>query len=65
MQSEVDAVNRHCASFESIKKFLLVEHPFSIESGELTPSMKVRRKIVEENYREQIETLYEETAVKL
>ena len=65
MQQEVDAVNQRCASFETIKKFLLINQPFSIESDELTPSMKVRRKIVEENYREAIDALYEESPVKV
>jgi len=58
IQSEVDAVNAQCASYEQIKKFILLDQPFSIESGELTPSLKIKRKIVEKNYREEIETLY-------
>lgn len=60
MQREIDAVNEKCASFETIKRFLLLEHPFSIESGELTPSMKVKRKRVEENYKTEIEAMYED-----
>jgi len=58
IQEEVARVNKECASFESIKKFVLISRPFSIESGELTPSLKVKRKEVEKNYAEQIESLY-------
>ncbi|MGH1363512.1 MAG: AMP-dependent synthetase/ligase [Calditrichia bacterium] len=58
VQGEVANVNKDCASFESIKKFVLISRPFSIESGELTPSLKVKRKEVEKNYADQIESLY-------
>ena len=60
IQKEVEAVNKDLASYESIKKFILVDQPFTIESGELTPSLKVKRKIVEKNYQEQIDALYAE-----
>ncbi len=59
IQKEVEAVNKDCASYESIKKFILVDQPFTIESGELTPSLKVKRKVVEKNYKDQIDALYE------
>ncbi len=49
---------RDLAQFEAPKKFLLISHDFTIESGELTPTMKVKRKVVEEHYRDQIEALY-------
>ncbi|MGH7592241.1 MAG: long-chain fatty acid--CoA ligase, partial [Gemmatimonadales bacterium] len=51
---------RDLAQFETPKKFLLIPHDFTIESGELTPTLKVRRKVVEEHYRDQIEALYTE-----
>ncbi len=60
IQGEVDAVNAQCTSYEQIKKFILLDLPFSIETGELTPSLKIKRKIVEKNYREEIETLYQD-----
>lgn len=65
MQQEIDRVNQQCASYESIKKFILVEQPFSVESGELTPSMKIKRKIVEKNYQDEIDALYRGEAVKV
>ena len=51
---------RDLAQFEMPKKFLFLAKDFSVESGELTPTLKVRRKIVEEHYRPQIESLYAE-----
>ena len=44
---------------ESIKKFVLATAPFTIESGELTPSMKVKRKEVIKNYQKDIDAMYE------
>ena len=56
----VESLNRDLAQFERLKKIILVAETFSAEDGTLTASMKLRRRIVEERYREQIETLYEE-----
>lgn len=50
--------NSHLASFESIKNFALLAADFTIESGELTPSLKVKRKVVDERYKTIIEALY-------
>jgi len=51
---------RDLASFEMPKKISLVATDFTIESGELTPSLKVKRGIVEERYRDQIDGMYVE-----
>jgi long-chain acyl-CoA synthetase len=59
-QAVVDEVNRNLAQFERLKKFALLPEELSIERGELTPTMKVRRKVVEERYRSVIETMYAE-----
>lgn len=56
---EIDAVSTDLAKYETIKKFILVERPFSIESGELTPTLKIKRRIVEKNFKEQIDALYD------
>ncbi|MCK4754890.1 MAG: long-chain fatty acid--CoA ligase, partial [Calditrichia bacterium] len=58
LQNEIDLLTEDFSSFERIQKFILVSEPFSIESGELTPSLKVKRKVVEENYATQIDALY-------
>jgi len=46
------------ASHEQVKKCVVLAEPFSLERGELTPSLKVRRRVVEEHYREEIDELY-------
>jgi len=58
VQTEVDEVNRHLASFESIKYFRILPGDFSPESGELTPSLKVKRKVVAQRYGPLIEEMY-------
>jgi len=59
IKSEVDGVNNDLASYESIKDFILVDKPFTIETGELTPSLKVKRKVVMEKFQEQIDKMYQ------
>jgi long-chain acyl-CoA synthetase len=59
-QEIVDALNRELSQFERIKKLALLPAEFSIETGELTPTLKVKRKVVEERWNETIDRLYEE-----
>ena len=54
----VDALNRDLSQFERIKKIAVLPTEFSIATGELTPTLKVKRKVVEEKYRDRIEELY-------
>ncbi len=58
VKSEVDAVNQHLASYESIKYFRVVPHEFSQETGELTPTLKVKRKVVNQKFADLIEEMY-------
>jgi long-chain acyl-CoA synthetase len=57
-RKKVDEVTRGLAPHEKIKKIALLDGEFSIEGGELTPTLKIRRKFVEEKYRETIDALY-------
>jgi long-chain acyl-CoA synthetase len=57
---EVEAACEHLASFEMPKKFILLPREFSIEDGELTPSLKVKRRVVEHNLEDAIDRLYSE-----
>jgi long-chain acyl-CoA synthetase len=59
-QEIVESVNANLAQFEKLKKFLLSSQPFSMADGSLTPTMKPRRMVIEERFREQIESLYAE-----
>ena len=54
----VETLNGRLNRWETIKKWILLDHDLTVESGELTPSMKVKRKVVEQNYRDDIEKLY-------
>jgi long-chain acyl-CoA synthetase len=57
--TEVGAVNKQLASHEKVKYFRIVPHDFSQESGELTPSLKVKRKFVTQKYSGLIEEMYQ------
>ena len=59
-QEIVDALNRELSQFERIKRMALLPSEFSVESGELTPTLKVKRKVVEQRWHDQIEALYHE-----
>jgi long-subunit acyl-CoA synthetase (AMP-forming) len=58
LQRQIEAVNARLARVQAIKKFKVIPREFTIEGGELTPTMKVRRKIVSEKYKDEIEQLY-------
>ena len=59
MQAAVDDVNGRLASYETIKKFFIHDGHFSIEEGHITPSMKLRRAKVWDDFRARFEALYE------
>jgi long-chain acyl-CoA synthetase len=54
----VNGINRDLSQFERIKRFALLPREFSIDSGELTPTLKVKRRVVEEKWKDVIEGLY-------
>ncbi|HTD21205.1 MAG TPA: long-chain fatty acid--CoA ligase [Terriglobales bacterium] len=57
-QGIIEGLNAKLAQFEKLKKVLLVPDEFSIATGELTPSMKLKRRFVEQKYKAQIDDLY-------
>jgi long-chain acyl-CoA synthetase len=59
-QEIVDGLNHDLAQYERVKRIALLPAEFTIESGELTPTMKVKRKVIEERWRKQIEEIYAE-----
>ena len=59
-QEIVDGLNRELSQYERIKKIRLLPREFTLASGELTPTMKVKRKIVEQNWADEIEEIYRE-----
>jgi long-chain acyl-CoA synthetase len=58
VQRAVDAVNTTLAQVETIKKFTILPRNLTVEHGELTPTLKVKRKIVHEHFAAEIEGMY-------
>ncbi|MBX6365622.1 MAG: long-chain fatty acid--CoA ligase [Gemmatimonadetes bacterium] len=58
VQAAVDAVNRDLSSTESVRRFALLEHELTVEAGELTPTMKVRRAVIAARYHDLLEEIY-------
>jgi long-chain acyl-CoA synthetase len=63
MWQEVDAQQEKLATFEKVKKIALLPNEFTIENDELTPSLKIRKKQIHENYKDVIDKIYESDAV--
>ncbi|MFO1462215.1 MAG: long-chain fatty acid--CoA ligase [bacterium] len=56
----IDEINHELPKYESIKRFAILDQDFSIETGELTPTLKVKRKVINERYRDLFDSLYSE-----
>jgi long-chain acyl-CoA synthetase len=62
-QEAVDSINQNLARFEKLKRVLLVADEFTSDNGALTPTMKLRRRVIEERYRKKIEAMYAQSEV--
>jgi long-chain acyl-CoA synthetase len=60
LQRQIDALTPNLARYEKVKKVALLENEFTIEGGELTPTLKIKRRVIDDKYRDVIEKLYEE-----
>jgi len=58
VQAEVDRVNKALASFEQVKKFTVIDREFSVNDGEMTPTMKMKRNVIEQRFRPLIDQMY-------
>lgn len=58
LQKQIEQVNEKLARVQTIKKFVVVPAEFSIDGGELTPTLKVKRKVVNEKYKSEIAAMY-------
>ena len=59
-RARIDTLQQQFAHYEQIKRFTLLPHPFSMERGELTNTLKLKRPVVAKNYKELIDKMYEE-----
>ena len=62
IQGEINSLQKDLANFERVRKFVLLDKPFSIENGEMTPTQKIKRNVVEERYAHLIEDMYKNIA---
>ena len=58
LENRVEEANTHLARYETIKRFVILPAPLTVEGGELTPTLKLKRRIINQNYAEEIESLY-------
>ncbi len=58
IEKDINEVHKQLATYEKIRKFSLLQTPFTIEGGELTPTLKIKRKFVEEKYKKLIDNMY-------
>ena len=61
MQERIETLQQQLAHYEQVKRFTLIAHHFSMENGELTNTLKLKRRVINENYKEEIEKMYEES----
>jgi long-chain acyl-CoA synthetase len=59
-ERQVEEMTRSLSHYEKVKKIALLENELTVENGELTPTLKVKRRVVNERYRSQIDALYRE-----
>ncbi len=60
---EIETYNQKFGRWEQVKKIKLLDHEFSIDGGELTPTLKLKRKVIKEKYGDMIESIYTEAAL--
>jgi len=60
LSERIDTLQQQLANYEKIKRFTLLPKPFTMEAGELTNTLKIKRAVLNKNYAEQIEEMYKE-----
>lgn len=60
MKERIDTLQQQLAHYEQVKRFTLLPHQFSMEKGELTNTLKIRRRVLNENYKTEIDKMYED-----
>ncbi|MEV2274865.1 AMP-binding protein [Nocardiopsis sp. NPDC049922] len=65
VQEAIDTLNRDLPRHETVKRFAILPNELSVEEGEITPSLKMRRRAIEEKYRDLLDGMYEDTVQSL
>ena len=60
LADRIDTLQQQLAPYEQVKRFTLLSQPFSMERGELTNTLKIKRRVLNENYKKEIDKMYEE-----
>ncbi len=64
LQRQVDSLTEDLSRFERVKRVALIEREMTVEGGELTPTLKVKRRVVDEKYKDVIDRIYEEAEAR-
>lgn len=64
-EGRLSDLQKELAKFEQVKKFTLLSKAFSMDEGELTPTLKLRRKVISERYKQKIDAMYDESKEKM
>ena len=59
IKKDIDFYQKDLSKFERIRKFVLLSEPFSVDGGELSPKMSVKRHIIENKYSDMIDSMYD------
>jgi long-chain acyl-CoA synthetase len=60
MRRQIDALTKDLAQFVKVKKFVRLENAFTVDGGEMTPTLKIKRRVIDEKYRDVIDKMYSE-----
>jgi long-chain acyl-CoA synthetase len=58
VEGYVEQLNQKLNRWEQVRQFIILDRDLTVEDGEITPNMKVKRKVVEDRYRDQLDELY-------
>jgi long-chain acyl-CoA synthetase len=59
-RTRIDTLQQQFAHYEQVKRFTLLPEPFSMQRGELTNTLKIKRSVLNVNYKQQIDAMYQE-----
>jgi len=59
-KARIETLQQHFSHYEQIKRFTLLPHPFCLEKGEITNTLKIKRNVLNEHYAKEIDKMYEE-----